>query len=67
MRPIAPLHSSFMLTSILGFLISVFLVYPNSPSWGFAFALVFFMMFVASMVSMTYADVDAELAIHKKK
>lgn len=52
---IVPLSGGFMLTSIVGFLISVFYVYPNNNSWGFTLTLFFVIMFVASMVSMTYA------------
>jgi len=55
---IAPLSSGFFLTSIVGFFISVFAVYPWSPTWGFTFMLMFIFMFVASMVSMTYSNVD---------
>lgn len=58
---VAPLSRSFMLTAILGFLISVIWVYPNAPSWGFAFSTVFALMFVASVVSTTYGPVEAEI------
>jgi hypothetical protein len=51
-----PLKGSFMLFSILGFFVSVIWVYDKfSRSWGFAFALLFTLMFVASLISMTYA------------
>ena len=52
-----PLKSSFMVISILGFIISAVVVYDISPKFGFAFALVFVLMFVASIISMTYAPV----------
>ncbi len=64
---VAPLNSTFMLISILGFFISVILVYPDYPSWGTAFSLVFVLMFIASMISMTYADVDLELKMDDRK
>lgn len=52
----APLSSGFMLISIIGFLVSVFMVMGWSESWGFTFALVFTLMFIASFVSMTKAE-----------
>ncbi len=64
---IAPLNSSFMVTAMLGFIISVVWVYDVSPSYGFAFAVVFAAMFIASVVSMTYADSMVELDMDKKK
>lgn len=67
MIPIAPLPGSFMITSIVGFFISIFLVYPKSPTWGFAFILIFILMFIASVISMTYADVDSMIAMERKK
>jgi hypothetical protein len=67
----AHLSAGFMLTSIVGFFVSVFLVWNISMSWGFTFALFFAMMFVASIISMTKADftdeeLQQELAIHEK-
>ena len=64
---VAPLNSSFMLTSILGFLISVVWVYPQSNSFGVAFALVFVLMFFASVISTTYGDPDVELKMDAPK
>ncbi len=55
---VAPLNANFMATSILGFILSLVFVFPEYPDWGFAFALTFFIMFLASLVSMTYAPVD---------
>ena len=48
-----PLSASFLVTSILGFFISIYWVYPQSIKFGFSFALVFVLMFISSMVSMT--------------
>jgi len=67
----AHLSAGFMLTSIVGFFISVFLVWNMSLSWGFTFALFFAIMFIASIISMTKADftdkeMQQELAIHEK-
>ena len=58
---VAPLPGSFMLMSILGFLVSAFLLYPVNSALGFASALIFMLMFVAAIISMTYADVDTVL------
>ncbi len=63
----APLNSTFMLISIMGFLISAIGIYPRFPSWGTAFSLVFVLMFVASMISMTYGDPDLELRMDAPK
>jgi len=50
-----PLKGSFMVLSIMGFLITAYLVYPKSTNYGFAFMIVFIAMFIASMISMTKA------------
>jgi hypothetical protein len=50
-----PLNSSFMVSSMLGFLISAYWVYPQSKNYSLAFMFVFGAMFVASLVSMTKA------------
>lgn len=53
MKPnIAPLNTSFFLTSMIGFLISIFFIPQFSPTWAFAFAILFFIMFIASIISM---------------
>lgn len=52
-----PLKGSFMVTSIIGFLISAYLIYPQSFNFGLAFMLVFAAMFVASLISMTKAPI----------
>lgn len=67
----AHLSAGFMLTSIIGFLISIFFVNELSPTWGFTFMLFFVIMFVASMISMTKApftekEYQEELGIHNK-
>ena len=65
----APLSSGFMLASIIGFLVSVVYVWNLNKSFGFTFAIIFAVMFVASIVSMTHAPVEAELALdhHARK
>lgn len=60
-RKYAPLRTSFMATSIIGFFVSVFYVYGISPKWGAAFSILFFAMFIASFISMIKANPDAQL------
>ncbi|MFH2028093.1 MAG: hypothetical protein ABIJ08_03070 [Nanoarchaeota archaeon] len=55
----APLKGSFMLTSIIGFIISWQYVLPRDKTWGFTFILFFTMMFIASVISMTTAPIDS--------
>ena len=62
---VAPLPGTFMITSIVGFLVSAIWVLPRTPSYGFAFCLVFALMFIASIISMTYADVDEILYLER--
>ncbi|HLC91231.1 MAG TPA: hypothetical protein VJI15_05700 [Candidatus Nanoarchaeia archaeon] len=52
-----PLKSSFMLTAMLGFLISAYWVYPQSIRYGFSFMIVFAAMFIASLISMSKAPI----------
>jgi hypothetical protein len=65
---IVPLHSSFMLTAIVGFLVSALFIYQQlgSKTWGFTFMLFFAAMFIASVISMTYAPVLPEMDKKKK-
>lgn len=74
-KPPVPLSSGFMVTSIVGGLISLFIVLPLSLPWGVTFTVVFGIMFIASIVSMTKAPVGDEalmkihmdeLAVHNK-
>jgi hypothetical protein len=67
----AHLSAGFMLTSIIGFFIAVYFISKLSVTWSFTFAVFFFIMFVASMISMTKApysekEYQDELAIHEK-
>jgi MFS family permease len=65
----APLSAGFMLTSILGFFVSLWLIMDLSPTWGFTMVFFFVIMFIASMISMTKAEAIPEhmdhLAIHE--
>ena len=58
---IAPLTGGYMMTSIVGIIISLIYVFPRSSQWGFAFTAFFVMMFIASMISMTYGPEEAML------
>jgi hypothetical protein len=64
---VAPLNGTFMIIAILGFLISFIGIYPKFPSWGTAFGIVFFLMFIASVISATYGDPDLELRMDVPK
>ena len=75
---IAPLSGGYMITSIVGFLISIYLVEPtlskyfppesSAPkTWAFTLVLFFVLMFVASLISMTYAPSDWPLRMDRKK
>lgn len=68
---VAPLSSTFMLTAMVGFLISVIYIPKLSLDWAFAFSLIFLLMFISSMISMTRATIDDShldtLAVHEPK
>jgi hypothetical protein len=67
---VVPLSAGFMLTSIVGFLVTIFFMYPyvdtnySSSVWfhslTFVFTLFFVLMFIASIISMTYSPLDAD-------
>ncbi|MBI4448860.1 hypothetical protein HY641_02435 [Candidatus Woesearchaeota archaeon] len=74
LRRAAPLTNTFLIISIFGFIISMYLVFPmtqittesgpvsfDGTTWGFAFAFVFFCMFCAAMISMRRAAPDEQL------
>ena len=65
---VAPLKSGFMITSIVGLIISAIYVFPRNQPWGFTFTIFFAMMFAASVISMTYGPEEAMLHVgHRKK
>ena len=49
----APLQGSFMVIAIVGFFVSAYYILPQSTNFGLASIMVFIMMFIASMISMT--------------
>jgi hypothetical protein len=53
----APLSGGFMISSIVGFFVSSIYIADFSLNWGFALAIVFVIMFIASIISMTKAPV----------
>ena len=67
LQNVAPLKGGFMITSMVGFLISAIYVFDASPRWGFTFALFFTLMFVASLISMTYGPDEAMLHVGQRR
>lgn len=69
MFKVAPLSSSFMLVSMLGFMIVIIYTgYGRIPlPWGFALGFVFALMFIASIISMTFAPARLEMEIDKRR
>ena len=63
----APLSGGYMASSMIGFIVSVIWVFPNNPSFGLAFALVFAMMFFSAVASMTHADPDLFVELETRK
>lgn len=57
----APLPASFMLTAILGFIISAWWVFPMSYNWGLTFLIFFSLMFIAAIIAMTKAPIIPQL------
>lgn len=51
----SPLKGSFMVLSIIGFLVTTYLIYPLSFNYGLTFMIIFAAMFVASLISMGQA------------
>ncbi len=62
-RRFVPLSNSFFFTSIIGFYVSVIYVAKKWPDFGVAFAIVFAIMFFASVLSFTYAPANALLKL----
>jgi len=65
MWTVAPLKSSFMLASILGFVITMIYTDQIGNDWAFALGFVFALMFVASMISMRNAPIEEQLELEK--
>ena len=70
-KKFVPLTGSFMLTSIVGFMVSALFVMKLSQTWGFTFCVFFVIMFVSSVVSLSNMEAETrhgweELAIHER-
>ncbi|MBD3319402.1 hypothetical protein GF342_05855 [Candidatus Woesearchaeota archaeon] len=61
-----PLTTSLFVASIIGFFISVVYVIQFSETWAVTFAIVFLILFFASMLSMAHAK-PARLDTKRKK
>jgi hypothetical protein len=64
---VAPLSGGYMITSMVGFIISAYYVYDISNRWGLTFIIFFTLMFVASLISMTYGPDEAMMHVRQKK
>ena len=62
---VAPLSGTFMLISIFGFLFATMFLakLQGAESWAFAIGFLSVLMFIASVISMTRAPIEEELAI----
>ena len=65
-RDIAPLSGGFMLTAIVGLLISILYFGKFGPSWGTTLLIFFAVMFIAALRSMTYGPSIEELKLDEK-
>ena len=54
-----------MVAGIIGFLISVFYIYPLSMTWGFTLGLFFGLLFIATIISMTYGPIVMDIKSRK--
>jgi hypothetical protein len=63
---IAPLKTSFLITSMIGFLVSALYIPRFSLTWAFTFGVVFTIMFVASMISMVKGEPGEQLLVRPK-
>ena len=52
-----PANAGFLVMSIIGFLVSGYLIFPLYIQFGFAFMVVFALMFIASVISMVKASI----------
>lgn len=66
----APLSSGFMFVGLIGFISSLYFFEEIGPTWGFTAVIFFIIIFIASMISMTYAspeDLIAEEEQHHRR
>jgi hypothetical protein len=63
-----PLSGSFMVISIIGFFVALFLLYNKGyRDWGVAFMAGFAIMFLASFVSLNNMELDTIRMLDRKK
>ncbi|MCA9477717.1 MAG: hypothetical protein KC535_01055 [Nanoarchaeota archaeon] len=60
---VAPLSKGFMIASIIGVLLSTMFLPQYSPTWAVTLGVISFVMLIASIISMTHAPVEEELAL----
>ncbi len=60
---IAPLSGGFMLVGIFGFLFAIMFLRNYSLNWAFVIGSISVIVFIASMISTTYAPVEEELTL----
>jgi len=65
MKKIAPLPGSFMLVSIFGFLFALFFLKDYTLNGAVIVGLISIIMFFASVISMTRAPIEDELALEE--
>lgn len=63
MKKTYPLSGTFLITAIIGFIISAYFIYDLSEAWGFTFCLFFVLMFIASMISLTKAAIPEHINV----
>ena len=55
---VVPLSGTFMVTAIVGFLVSMLFVFKMSPTWGITLMIFFAVMVISALISMTKAPVS---------
>jgi len=63
----APLSSGFMFTAIVGFFITIYFWNLVGETFGFVFILFCIILFIASVISMTYAAPEDILAMEDRR
>lgn len=62
---VAPLGGSFFFISIIGLYVSLIYIVKKWPDFGFSFAVIFGIMFVASIISLTYAPAKTLIKLER--
>lgn len=61
---VKPLPHEYMIVGIIGFFVSVFMI--TDVTWSFALGLFCLLLVIASLVSMSGSDVEADSLVVKK-